>query len=587
MNNYLNTLSLISDSKEFKEIEYESDLGLFTGYLSNEAPLKYEITKLAQSNELFDNYILFVTDKVMKDVKKNAGNKTTIQYFTDFIIQYMSDISNQYPEIKNKLDNYGSIEDYVKQSIKIMRISNTPNEKEQWGQIINFLTENFDPDNPTYYYIDYTGGSRAASLIVSLLSHVLELFNAKIQQIIYADILKDKRRISDLTSYYNIINEYEKQSANKIDLLKNLGANISKEAEKDAKDLQIIQDTQNTNFSKDESVIKENRKKIQEKQKKNQSSDNLTKAIINDSAKQSSKVNESNAFTKLLNQKDSELIKNFKESIVGILIDHGIFYQPIQNHEKKHASKKGNAKNDSFKKRVLEKMMTSDKYYEHFNKEGKMISGVIYQLQQLMIKCQTSTSDPLQLFEELSDITKIPKMNKYFSVSASETHTQAFTDYIEKKDVRIKDEENLNLLDWYEEYHKLQNIYLSHGFPFACSGLNTTYKEVEKYYHNKVDQLLKELSALKKENEEAYKQKITQLSSIDALEETIPEKLNFHFWETRNISSDFEQTLIRRIQKVRPYRNAISHNLKRNPVEEKNIANEIRDWIKEYQQLLK
>lgn len=577
MNNYLTTLSLINDFRSFTQVEYESDLGKFTGYLSNEAPFKYEITNLAKSGEIFDNFILFVTDEVMDDVKKNAGNRTTIQYFTDFMIQYITEIAEQYPEVKQKLEQYSSIEEYVKKSIHCMRVVNTPSEKEQWGPIINFLTEYFDPDNPTYYYVDYTGGSRVASMAVTLLLHFLEKLTAKVQQIIYADILKNNKQISELTSHYNIINEYENlYLKDYLKILKNLGFDVDPEAEDAAQVLENIQKAQSININRDDQARKEFQKRIEQTKKESQFSNNLIKAIINDIAARAAAVNESDAFTKLLNKRDDDLIKGFRENIVEILIDHDVICQTGNSQKKKK----------NFKKDTKDNILVVDNYYEKYNNNGEMFSGVIYQLQQLFLRCRVSDKDPIQLFNELSDIRNMT-IKEYYAVSASAIQTRAFTNFIEQNNIQFEEESQWNRLHWYETYHELQNIYLNNGFPFACTTKNNVLKNVEDYYHSKVNTLLKELSDLKRTDREAYQKRIKELSSIEVLEKEIPEELNFNFWKTRNVPDGFEIELVKRIQTVRPYRNAISHNLKRDPIQEKEIADNIREWIKEYQQLVK
>ena len=577
MNNYLTTLSLINDNRPLKQMEYESDLGNFTGYLSNEAPFKYEITNLAKSGEIFDNFILFVTDEVMDDVKKNAGNRTTIQYFTDFMIQYITEIAEQYPEVKQKLEQYSSIEEYVKKSIHCMRVVNTPSEKEQWGLIIKFLTEYFDPDNPTYYYVDYTGGSRVASMAVTLLLHFLEKLKAKVQQIIYADILKNNKQISELTSHYNIINEYENlYLKDYLKILKNLGFDVDSKAEDAAEVLENIQKAQSININRDDQTKKEYQKRIEEMKKESQFSNNLIKAIINDIAARASAVNESDAFTKLLNKRDDDLIKGFRENIVEILIDHDVICQTGNSQKKKK----------NFKKDTKDNILVVDNYYEKYNNNGEMFSGVIYQLQQLFLRCRVSDKDPIQLFNELSDIRNMT-IKEYYAVSASAIQTRAFTNFIEINNIEFEEESQWNRLDWYETYHELQNIYLNNGFPFACTTKNNVLKNVEDYYHSKVNTLLKELSDLKSADRETYQKRVKELSSIEVLEKEIPEELNFNFWKTRNVPDGFEIELVKRIQTVRPYRNAISHNLKRDPIQEKEIADNIREWIKEYQQLVK
>ena len=72
---------------------------------------------------------------------------------------------------------------------------------------------------------------------------------------------------------------------------------------------------------------------------------------------------------------------------------------------------------------------------------------------------------------------------------------------------------------------------------------------------------------------------------IENIENEIPERINFSLWRTQNVNSDFEKVLIKRIQEVRPYRNAISHNLNRDIKKEKELAAKIKDWIHEYQKI--
>lgn len=569
MNNYLTNLSLISDVRDFSTITYASNLGYFDGKLTNEAPLKYEIINLAKKGEVFDYYLIFASEEVLNLPRKNAMNLTTIEYFKNCIVEYLDSIKTSYPIIEKTLSEYINTKDYVEKSLRILKISDNQNSKQEWGRIIDFLQETFNPNTQNNYYMDFTGGSRVTSLVTTLLPHLLELYGASVKQIIYADINKEKR-IVDLTSYYTIINEYENAHKDdsdftKISAFKNLGGSVSTETINNVQTLDIIKETEEQNLSN------KNKKKNSDNlltQSKNAS--NIEKAIINKSIKSVNDVYSRTPFDKLLKQKDADLIKNFRESIVDILIDQKVLI-PTK-------------KTNNFKKDVKNFLEASDSYYEKYDKKNNMISGVVYQLQQLFLKLNYTDEDPLIVFKNMFDLTKL-KINPTFSVSASKFQTDSFLNYIDKNNIMFEDEDSYSYFDWYKKYHVLMNIYLSFGFPFACTGRSFTYKNVENHYLNEVKKLLNQLTDLKHKDNFSYKEKIKELTIIENIENEIPERINFSLWRTQNVNSDFEKVLIKRIQEVRPYRNAISHNLNRDIKKEKELAAKIKDWIHEYQKI--
>ena len=167
-------------------------------------------------------------------------------------------------------------------------------------------------------------------------------------------------------------------------------------------------------------------------------------------------------------------------------------------------------------------------------------------------------------------------------------------EYLENMEISLTDNSSTDLLS-------IQRVYYNYGFSFMCTSVGggslNTYPEIMEYYMQTVHQFIKKLDDNQKNSQEEYLAVLNQYSKNDKLlEEELPYLFNTKSWllnEERfnnEEAKEFLKTLQERIEKVRPYRNAITHNLDNeySLSDTKNaICSEIRLWLDEYAELFR
>lgn len=597
MDYFIETISLIrtditSDEFEKSVTEYLTPEGIsFKGKLTNEGSSKYLMWCLAKEGKLFDRVIMLVTKECVEVPVQAVDGKTTYEYYVASMKEYVKQLSCEFNSIKELLDrNYrGSIDEYVDRTFKRVLISPDPSKKE-FGEIAKAII----PDDEKIkekidIHIDFTGGSRVASLISLFITRILEAAGSKVKRIVYGSKIDELTRIIDLTKSYDSLLESIEEIANAH--MRNSGADILAVFKKLglATDGDITEAAQidqiNEEISRD--LKKKNPDEIKDKK------DKLDSLSLNSSGaagavklqytqKAEENINTS-PFIKLKGFNDKKLILNFYEEVFGIFYDLNVFLcnSPGLSAEKQKDLIKNSVRaNDNYYKGVLQKVK---KWLDQLSKPHYSKT----QSKQYYYK-------PQETFEYKTKITA----KEYASVASqkyvtalSEKHSDIFKAYFTQSNTVAESVSP-------KEHARLQRIYFNCGFPFMCMGvgLNSSepYPEITDYYLKKVERLFSSLEELRSNNIKRYVERLNKLlKSPAALEAEIPYMIKTSVWEANGdkFNSDddkkeFIKTLCDRIEKVRPYRNAISHKLDNEYSKlsaQKAMTAEIRKWLDEYE----
>ena len=598
MNYFIETISLIPKNltpETFKETEYLTPQGrIFKGKHTNEGPSKYLMWSLAKEGKLFDKVIMLVTKECVELPVQAVYGKTTCEYYVDSMKEYVKQLSDEFDLIKKQLDsNYGgSVDEYIRRAFKPVFIPSDPSEKES-GEIAKAIIPNDEIiEDKIDMHLDFTGGSRVASLISLLLVRMLEAAGSKVKRIVYGNILDKPTRIVDLTESYDYLLEpieniarahLNDSSTDIIAEFKKFGLATDDDI-RDASQIDLKNEEVSRNLKKQsEDKIKSDEEELD---KLSSSSAGVAGVVKRKSTEKTKASNKKSPFTKLLGFSDEKLIVDFYEEVFGILYDLNVIICAVSGLTA-----------DKQKEAIKNAIKANDNYYIKYNKSGKECAGVLQKAKKWLALLRDNPHyEPLKTFKNKTKATA----REYDYISSlpyvkglSGTHTDIFADYLIQSSTEVNCE---SPIDAFKEYTRLQRIYFNCGFPFMCMGTNNSemYPEIKDYYFEKVEDLMVSLSELRSENRVLYTDRLNELiENSAALEKEIPYMVEMSVWdvnETKFDSDDdkkeFITILCKRIEKVRPYRNAISHNAANEYSDlsaQKLMAAQIREWLYEYE----
>lgn len=598
MNYFIETISLINKKltpETFTEIEYLTPTETtFRGKLTNEGPSKYLMWCLAKEGKLFDKIIMLVTKECVEVPIQAVHGKTTYEYYIDSMKSYVKQLSTEFDSIKELLDNKyrGSIDEYIRRVFKTVLIPADPSVKESEEIAKTIFPNDEIIEEKTDIHLDFTGGSRVASLVSLLLVRILEAAGAKVKRIVYGNILDKPDRIIDLTENYNGLLEHIEDLANArlsdsssdmIMVFKEIGL-ASEQDIVDASQIDLKKEEASRNLKKksDDKIKKDE----EDLDRLSSNSLGIAGVIKKQNTEKAKASNKASPFTKLLSFNDERLIVDFYEEVFGILCDLKVILCTVAGESA-----------DKQKEIIKNSIKANDNYYIKYNKKGKEIAGVLQKVKKWISTLKdNSYYEPLKTLKSKSKITA--GEYKYISNMAyvkglSETHTNAFAEYLIQSNTEVDSELPVDI---FKEYSRLQIIYFNCGFPFMCMGANNSemYPEIKDYYLEKVKKLMTSLDDIRLQNKNLYINHLNELlENPSALEKEIPYMVEMSVWDVNKAKfnsdddkKEFITMLCKRIEKVRPYRNAISHKIANEYSAlsaQKAIAAQIREWLREYE----
>ncbi len=623
MNCFIETLSFLRtnlDVNKFSEKSFSTPKEnlIIRGKQTNEAPSKYLMWCLANEGKLFDKTTILVTEECIGEKYRIPGlnNRTTYEYYLDEMKRYLCDLAEEFSEIKDILrQRYnGSVDYYIKNTFDCVLVPSNPSEKESKSIVESVVFDNESNGERIRLSLDFTGGSRVASLIALLLVRILEITNAELDKVVYANILTEPFEIVDLSDSYNLLKRVEN-----IAKAKSVGSN--QELIKELKKMQLVTekdvDTAEELDIKSEKAARNLKKMSEEKQKeqKNELDDitkkaqGIAKMVFKDGTGRIISSNKTSPFKKLLQKNgkdktDREIIIDFHEEIISILWDLDIISyfddkgnkKPWQLQEIKNAIKA----NDLYYSKYIK---YKDRYTKKFITEE---CGVTTVVKKWLKKLESNDKyEPINnLNHHLRIINKEEygqeyryKKEKYLRGGISAERTDDFFRYLDENNVILK---GTTEKERFIELIRIQRVYYNCGFPFMCMSANLTndksYPEIMNYYLEKTESLMNFLQSLYVTDKKAYKELLSELINNDSvLEEHIPYMVEMPVWTinvekflSKEAGAEFIRELCIRIEKVRPYRNAIAHNLENKFADIrkiKTIAKEIKEWVTEYDKM--
>lgn len=635
MNIFIETLSLYSRerSEEIYRVADNSmlpkgmkvdDIG-FTGCQTNEAPTKYIIWSLAQENQVLDRIFIINTKETIGFELPHIGI-TTYAYYCKSIIDYIDELSrendflNEY--LKTHYANYNadlyhsSAEAYYYDVTRSKVISENRSPAE-WKELTDSI---FEDDNIDLYF-DFTGGSRISSLISMFTLRIAEIKDAKLKQVIYSDITTAPPRIVDCTNTYKILYEIEhvekaQGTEKQVTIEHEVGHRLGWVSDEETRNTQFYDQALSESTTSIKKKSQEDIVRLEKTVAEDiQSSSGFSRKSKDSSLENTKKNNKKSAFLTLLNKvgtdssinainristsKIEDLIVRFYEEVIDAFCEINVMQYHAQNlniakNRKDSIVSVIKANADYYSKSIVNKRNQVKKY--------GLISIVQGWMKDLL---KDSTKDPVSVMNahcKITDSVYQGHLDRYKKVVGfSKELTEEFIEYLKSQDVFDRcptdiDGSRKYLLDNYVEIVSLQQKYYNYGFPyrFVCQGV--LLPQVEKYYYDSVERLMRDLSELRRKNTYDYRQRLKKLAYNDEMIESVIPILTEveEVWTVDysvlpdNEKDAFIPTLSARMEKVRLYRNAIAHkaNPRDNPFRERDRQNEIVkliiEWLIEY-----
>ena len=611
MNTFIETLSLMKRVPPVREFRLAapdmlpagSTARCFSGQQTNEPQTKYYIWKLAQSREVLDRIIVIVTEKCMNDPVPDHDGLTTYGFYKAAILRFLESFAAENTFFRDFLLEHhgGSAAAYLNAILMPVTIPERM-ESAEWRGIVDLIIDSQDAEHFNLYF-DFTGGSRLASLISLLLLRIIEeAKDATVRQIVYSDLqeLNDPKLV-DCTSNYSILTSLERiavasagdeKVAKITEELIRMGLE-DEAAREGAKQVDSVRNQAKSGIRK---VDKNEAGKAAEAiARKASSSKGLASGVRNKAALEAKIQSKESVFAALGRRGDEQLIKDFHEEIMGLLLDEEVLCFTERRSNKKP------------KDRLKELMKANSDYVEGcwtWKENGRMSGaresvsypvGVYPQLRRFLEALDKNAGlTPIEALRQLCDVTREDYRNAiahrflwYFPKGFTSKNTASFMNYLIEQEI---DEMKYSYVDLVE----IQSVYYNLGFPFVCSTNSEIRKDISDYYLRKAKAFAARLEDLQGRDQAAYRKRLKELlSDPNSLEVEVPIMVRMQQWSA-NVNripeqqerEDFVKTLCERIEKVRPYRNAVAHNLKnqfRDTAAQKRIAEEIRSWLKEYE----
>lgn len=594
MNGYLMTLSLLNKRSFFDvegnaidQIKFKTNEGIdFYGRQTNEAPTKYIFYQLAQQGKILDNMMILISSECEEKRFDFLDNKNTYEYFIDIIKEYINnDIKNNYHVLYEQIiDTYGDIDSYLNKIIMKVAVSSKPEIDEKndvFESLIRFITIDKEQRN---LYVDFSGGSRVSGMVLLTMVRILEKqFNTNIKEVIYADINNQVKKLEVINDYYISLKALEdnaiayKGGDIASEYLETLGMRRSSEIKHESKNLKNLTSESQKAYSDVET--EEIRKKIKDESNK-EFTDIIAKEMHSQALKNAKANIHNSPFSKMLNLDNKNLILDFHENLFEIMIDKKYI---IQN--------KG--KSEDFKGDVKSQLKANETYYDGQKNYRGVIQKVVEWLNKDIADYNNAFRNNINLYnkEYYSFKPKFPR-------GVRKEYYERFVDYLKENEVYVEGNDDYDLM---KEYSRLSNIYFNYGFPFMCRGDNNKfYSEISDYYLDRVKSLFNYLENYKnnKDSEVSLLIEDVKKNGIDSelLKKRIPLMLKSELWKINNEkfndekeAQKFIESLYNKVEEVRPYRNAVAHNLHNeySPIEkQEEIATKIREWLKEYEEII-
>lgn len=170
----------------------------FKGIRTNDAPVKYLIWKAIENGDLIQKILYIITEEV-KDAKNHKEFEQMIESYIrndERIKEYYQDCEIKYEEIE-----------YPKYGVKNQKNTYADFESEtsrRAGQIYAQIVKKsaLEMEMEKNVYIDYTGGFRDISFLMTVIIRYLEYHGASCKEIVYSH--KDNRKIYSLFCIYKM-----------------------------------------------------------------------------------------------------------------------------------------------------------------------------------------------------------------------------------------------------------------------------------------------------------------------------------------------------------------------------------------------
>ena len=625
MNCYIETLSLFLRPRD-EEIYHVADKSMlpagveiedvgFPGRQTNEAPTKYIIWKLAQEGKVLDKIFVFNTKETI-GMELPHIQKTTYQYYCESIIAYIDELSGKNDFLCGFLrsrysdydrSRYNSAAQAYFYDIVVSQIVREEMQSSEWKGLMDsiFEYENID------IYFDYTGGSRVASLMSMFTVRIAEIKEARIKQVIYSDINNRHPRIVDLTQTYCIMGdivEFERAQGTEkqVNREHQIGKKLGWIRQEESNDTELYDksssEAANSLKKKSDSEIKALENKVKQdaagasglsrrskeaivKQIKVNNAKSVFLTLLNKLSIPNVESVEAINWDKISDKSIEVFIASFYEEIIDAFCEAGVMDY--------HGEKLNLAKD---RKESIKKAITSNSdYYLKTLKSGSRV-GLIPVVQRWLryLKGKGRNRDPIEVFRENCDVFsetnkgRSDRMRYVVGVS-KELHNE-FIEYLSESG---HDPENTDVS--FSELFSMQLVFFNYGFPFALICNGKRLKKVESYYLDLVEAFMRELSRMKNADRQAYFSKISRLCDDNNTDDLIKElPCLTEMEELWSINEDklsgkekeaFVQDLSRRLEKVRPYRNANAHknnDALRDRENQIMLAKEIISWLIEY-----
>ena len=152
---------------EPKEFTFNSNIGEFKGINSNDAPTKYILKSLKNSNQTLNQIVCIVTEQ----------SKNDISIYKDTVTEYCKELNVTPPTIESVPYDGNSA-------------------------TIKSITEKLNPEDNVY--IDTTGGLRDTCYTLLLIAKFMEYANTTVKTAVYGNVFE--KTISDITPTYRLFN---------------------------------------------------------------------------------------------------------------------------------------------------------------------------------------------------------------------------------------------------------------------------------------------------------------------------------------------------------------------------------------------
>lgn len=601
MNCLIETLSLMRKLPEKPWLYRTAEMGMlpegqrerrFSGKQTNEAPTKYFLWSLAARGELFDRILLIVSRECMQLRSEALSGRSTFEFFRDAMTAYMEELATEWPKLRRALDEGwgGSARAYLDAVLTPVSVPERMDPAE-WQDIVNALfTVGGDAIE---LYVDFTGGSRVASLISLLLLRILKSENAQVRQVIYADIQDAQDpKLVDCTKSYGILTAIE-EIAGAGASGENRNAKINEVfAQYGLTDQSAVERSKKTDaeLRRAEDDLRVKRPPLQEPKTEDSeivggpAASALQRRVEQREKETLQNEKAKSPFRKLIENKrrPEDLITGFYEAIYLVFYDYHVFVSTIREKDAP--------------KQIPNLLKSHDEYYSYQRNYGWTVYeyGVIPQTKRWLKKLlEMPQYRPLKTFDrglriDLREYSKWFEKERYVN-GVSAAYTTVFERFLQENGIEISDYSFRTLSDW-------ERVYFNYKFPFMCVNVKSAQccPEITDYYLTCVRSLMERLEALYDSDRQEYQHELKRLIDLDsALESEIPYMMEFKtLWLNREgftsgeAADTFIRTLCKRLELVRPYRNAIAHRLTNSnsdPAAQKKMAEEIRAWLREYE----